>query len=35
MKRQIRPRRITIELLANVKGMDVIVHGLCPLPINR
>ena len=35
MKRQIRPRRITIELLINVKGMDVIVHGLCPLPINK
>jgi hypothetical protein len=35
MKRQIRPRRITIELLANVKGMNVILHGLRPLPINR
>jgi hypothetical protein len=35
MKRQIRPRRITIELLANVKGMDVIIHGLRPLTINR
>jgi hypothetical protein len=35
MKRQIRPWRITIELLANVKGMNVIVHGLRPLPINR
>jgi hypothetical protein len=35
MKRQIRPRRITIELLAKVKGMNVILHGLRPLPINR
>jgi hypothetical protein len=35
MKRQIRPRRITIELLANVKGMNVILHGLRPMPINR
>jgi hypothetical protein len=35
MKRQIRPRRITLELLANVKGMDVIIHGLRPLTINR
>jgi hypothetical protein len=35
MKRQIRPRRITIELLINVKGMNVILHGLRPLPINR
>jgi hypothetical protein len=35
MKMQIRPRRITIELLANVKGINVILHGLRPLPINR
>jgi hypothetical protein len=35
MKRQIRPRRITIELLINVKGINVILHGLRPLPINR
>ena len=34
-KRQIRPRRITIELLINVKGINVILHGLRPLPINR
>ena len=26
MKRQIRPRRITIELLINVKGINVITH---------
>jgi hypothetical protein len=35
MKRQIRPRRITIELLINVKGINVILRGLRPLPINR
>jgi hypothetical protein len=34
-KRLFRPRWITIELLANVKGMDVILHGLHPVPINR
>ena len=36
MKSQIRPRRITIELLLkNVKGINVILHGLRPVPINR
>jgi hypothetical protein len=30
-----RPRWITIESLANVKGMSVIVHRLHPVPINR
>jgi hypothetical protein len=35
MKRLFRPRWITIELLANVKGMDVILHGLRPMHINR
>jgi hypothetical protein len=30
-----KPRWITIELLANVKGMGVILHGLRPVPINR
>jgi hypothetical protein len=35
MKRLFRPRQITIELLANVKGMGVILHGLRPVPINR
>jgi hypothetical protein len=29
------PRWITIESLANVKGMGVILHGLRPVPINR
>jgi hypothetical protein len=35
MKRLFRPQWITIELLPNVKGMDVILYGLCPVPINR
>jgi hypothetical protein len=35
MKRLFRPRWITIELLPNVKGMGVILHGLCLVPINR
>jgi hypothetical protein len=35
MKRLFRPQWITIELLPNVKGMGVILHGLCPAPINR
>jgi hypothetical protein len=35
MKRLFRPRWIAIELLPNVKGMGVILHGLCPVPINR
>jgi hypothetical protein len=35
MKRLFRPRQVTIELLANVKGMGVILHGLRPVPINR
>ena len=35
MKSQIRPRRITIELLIKAKGINVILHRLCPVPINR
>jgi hypothetical protein len=35
MKSLFRPRWITIELLPNVKGVDVILYGLCPVPINR
>jgi hypothetical protein len=35
MKRLFRPRRINIELLANVKDIGVILHGLRPVPINR
>jgi hypothetical protein len=35
MKRLFRPRWITIELLSNVKGMNVILYGLCPVSINR
>jgi hypothetical protein len=34
-KRLFRPRWITIESLANVNGMSVILHGLRPVPINR
>jgi hypothetical protein len=34
-KRLFGPRGITIESLLNVKGMDVILHGLRPVPINR
>ena len=34
MKRLFRPQWITIELPPNVKGIDVILHELCPVPIN-
>jgi hypothetical protein len=34
-KRLFRPRWITIESLANVKGMGVILHRLHLVPINR
>jgi hypothetical protein len=34
-KRLFRPRWTTLKSLANVKGMDVILHGLSPVPINR
>jgi hypothetical protein len=34
-KRLFRPRWITLKLLANIKGMGIILHGLCPVPINR
>jgi hypothetical protein len=30
-----REKAITLKSLANVKDMDVILHGLCPVPINR
>jgi hypothetical protein len=35
MKRLFRPRWITIELFADVKGMSVILHGLRSVPIKR
>jgi hypothetical protein len=35
MKSQVKPRRIAIKLLSNVKGIDVILHGLRPVPISR
>jgi hypothetical protein len=34
-KRLSRPREITIELLLKAKDLDVILHGLRPVPINR
>jgi hypothetical protein len=34
-KRLFKSRWITIESLAKVKGMSVILHGLRPMPINR
>jgi hypothetical protein len=34
-KRLSRPIYITIELLSKAKGLDVILHGLRPVPINR
>jgi hypothetical protein len=34
-KRIFRPRWITVESLANVKGMGVILHWMHPVPINR
>jgi hypothetical protein len=35
IKRLFKPRWNTIELLANVKGMSIILHELCLVPINR
>jgi hypothetical protein len=35
MKRLFGPRWIIIELLPSVKGMNVILYGLCLVPINR
>ena len=35
MKSQTRPRRITIGSLINVKGINVILHGMRLAPINR
>ena len=35
MKRLFRPRQITIELLSSVKDINVILHRLRPVPINR
>jgi hypothetical protein len=34
-KRLFRTQWVTIESLANVKGMGVILHGLRPVSINR
>jgi hypothetical protein len=35
MKRLFRPQQITIELLSSIKGINVILYGLRPVPINR
>jgi hypothetical protein len=34
-KRLFSPHRFVYNLIINVKGMDVISHRLCPVPINR
>jgi hypothetical protein len=34
-KRLSRPRQITIELMSKAKGLDIVLHGLRPVPINR
>jgi hypothetical protein len=34
-KRLLSPRQLTFWLIVNVKDMNVILHRLCPVPINR
>jgi hypothetical protein len=34
-KRLSSPRQIVLKSIVNIKGMDVILHRLCPVPINR
>jgi hypothetical protein len=34
-KRLFRPRWIVLKSMINVKGMNVILHRLCPVLINR
>jgi hypothetical protein len=34
-KRLFSPHRFVYKSIINVKGMDVISHRLCPVPINR
>jgi hypothetical protein len=34
-KRLSSPHRTVYELIIHVKGMNVISHRLCPVPINR
>jgi hypothetical protein len=34
-KRLSSPRHIILKSIANVKGLNVILHRLCPVPINR
>jgi hypothetical protein len=34
-KRLSNPRWIVFKSIVNIKGMNVILHRLCPVPINR
>jgi hypothetical protein len=34
-KRLSSPRWIVIKSIVNIKGVNVILHRLCPVPINR
>jgi hypothetical protein len=34
-KRLSSPRWIILKSIVNIKGMNVIVHWLCPVPINK
>jgi hypothetical protein len=34
-KRLSSPRQIILKSIENVKGLDVILHRLCHVPINR
>jgi hypothetical protein len=34
-KRLSSPRWIVLNSIVNIKGMNVILHRLCPVPINR
>jgi hypothetical protein len=34
-KRLFSPRQIVLKLILDMKGMNVILHRLCPVPINR
>jgi hypothetical protein len=34
-KRLFSPRWVVHKSIVNIKGMNVILHRLCPVPINR
>jgi hypothetical protein len=34
-KRLSSPRQIVLNSIVNMKGISVILHRLCPVPINR